>query len=254
MPKNDLNLEKPMMNAAGTLGFSPDPKSPVDYSRMGAFVTNPVSLNERTPARGERYIPFAGGFLLHTGHPNSGLSKVIQQHARRWSKSAVPVIVNLLAQDAISIGRMVQRLEGVDSVMGVEISFPPDIDPDSAYEMAVAAVGELPVILRVPFESSLVLAEIVAAVGISAISLSAPRGALADKMGELVSGRLYGPAIFPQALVAIQNLASIGIPIIGAGGVYHLNDVTAMLSIGAIAVQLDAVLWQGGINNEKIIA
>ena len=245
MSKIDLLLDKPLMNAAGTLGFSPDPKSAVDVAQFGAFITNPVSSLPRTPAKGERFISYTGGFLLHTGHPNPGLRKVIQQHARRWAQSPVPVIVHLLAQSDDSLRRMVERLEGIEEVMGVEVGLPPEIDADQAYAMAVAALGELSVIVKLPFERCEELALGMAELNISAISLSAPRGVLPDKNGDLISGRLYGPAIFPQVLSAIKILNGLGIPVIGSGGVYTQRDMDAMLAAGAMAVQLDAVLWRG---------
>ena len=73
--KYELPFRSPFLNAAGSLGFAPDPHSPLDLSRLGAFITNPVSSQPRTPASGPRYLPFSGGFLLHTGHPNPGLTR-----------------------------------------------------------------------------------------------------------------------------------------------------------------------------------
>jgi dihydroorotate dehydrogenase len=35
----------------------------------------------------------------------------------------------------------------------------------------------------------------------------------------------------------------LGLPIIGAGGVYTKEKADAMLSVGALAVQVDAALW-----------
>ena len=252
MPKSDLYFSTPILNAAGILGFSPDPKNPVDFTRLGAFVTNPVSWAPRTPARCDRYLPFPGGFLLHTGYPNPGFKTIIRQHARRWARSPAPVFVHLLAQEPAALRRMVQRLEGVDGVMGVEIGLPPEIDPGLAYEMGMAAVGELASIMRLPFESvtganeSSTLLDVIMGTGVNAVSLAPPRGTLAGADGSLVSGRLYGPGLFPQALAAVKRLVDLGIPTIGAGGVYSHAEADCMLAAGALAVQLDAVLWRGG--------
>ncbi len=245
--KRELDLQHPWMNAAGVLGFSPDPKSPVEISQLGAFVTHPVSYQPRTPARGTRFIPFPGGFLLHTGYPNPGLSAVLKKHTRRWARSPIPVIVHLLAREAATLRAMVERLEGVDNVIGVEIGLPPDVHPDLAREMVRAAQGELPVIARIPFSCTAELTEALVEAGASAVSLAPARGLLPDASGELVTGRLYGPAIFPPALAAVQALAATGLPIIGAGGVYTAENAEAMLSAGAVAVQIDAALWRGGI-------
>ena len=230
------------MNAAGTLGFAPDIKGPMDFSQLGAFVTNPVSSGPRTPAKGERFKTYPGGFLLHSGLPNPGLSAAIKQYRKRWANSPVPVIVHLLATEPSGLARMVERLEGIEGIMGTEIGLPPEIDPQTAFDFAQAAIGELPAILRLPLEQADELVQIVLEAGVSAISLGAPRGLL-DGM----SGRMYGPAVFPLALRAVEKLARAGNPIIGAGGVYNPENVKSMLDAGALAVQIDTALWRGGI-------
>jgi dihydroorotate dehydrogenase len=62
----------------------------------------------------------------------------------------------------------------------------------------------------------------------------------------MVSGRLYGPGLFPQAAAAVLKMAALGIPAIGAGGIYSREQADKLLSAGAVAVQLDGVLWRGG--------
>jgi dihydroorotate dehydrogenase (NAD+) catalytic subunit len=242
MPKNDLYLEPPLMNAAGTLGFAPDLRSPVDLSRLGAFVTNPISHRPRTPARGRRFAAYPGGFLLHSGLPNLGLSTTIKRYRKRWARSPIPIIVHLLAMEPSSLAWMIEKVESIEAVMGVEVGLPPDIDLDTAFVFTQAALGELPVILRLPLEQADELAQVVIEAGASAISLSAPRGTL-----ESLTGRMYGPSVFPLALRAVKKLAGRGFPIIGAGGVYHSEDIESMLIAGALAVQVDTILWRSGI-------
>jgi dihydroorotate dehydrogenase (NAD+) catalytic subunit len=112
--------------------------------------------------------------------------------------------------------------------------------------MVRSAAGELPVLARLPLERILELAETAISAGAAAISLCPPRGVLPDSDGKLLRGRLYGPALFPLALAAVQALARSGLPVIGACGVYQPEDIEAMLAAGALAVQLDSVLWRGG--------
>jgi len=109
---------------------------------------------------------------------------------------------------------------------------------------AHAAGGELPVILRLPFENALELAPAAIQAGAMAVSLAPPRGICLAPGGALLQGRLYGPAIFPLALRLVQELARLGIPTIGAGGVYTRDQYDIMLSLGAMAVQIDATLWK----------
>ncbi len=244
MHKSSLFFSHPVMNAAGMLGFSPEPRLHGESGAMGAFLTNPISLLSRTPAHGVRYLPFPGGFLLHTGFPNPGLEAVLRRHVPRWERSSIPVIVHLLGQGIDELASMALRLEGVPGVMGLELGFPKDADGELVKVFVEAACGELPVIARLPVNQAVALAPVALAAGATAVSLGAPRGVLPLPGGRLLEGRLYGPALFPQALAAVRSLAQAGIPGIGAGGVYTHDQVQTMLAAGALAVQLDAVLWR----------
>lgn len=246
MPKFDLHFDPPLMNAAGTLGFVPDAHSAVDWARLGAFVTNPISRLPRTPAKGARFLAYPGGFLLHTGHPNPGLAGALRRYASAWVESPLPVVVHLLAQNPAELAEMIERLEMIPGVRGVEVGLPADATPGFAYQMARAAFGELPIMLRIPLDGSRELARTAADAGIATVSLGQPRGTLLDEDNKLVSGRLYGPAIFPQVLRAVQAVSTMGLAVIGGGGVYDSFQVETMLKAGASAVQVGASLWKRG--------
>lgn len=248
MPKHDLSIDPPIMNAAGSLGFSPDLHGGVDWRSLGAFVTNPISLLPRTPANGRRYAAFAGGFLLHTGYPNPGFDKALRLYARHWSRSPIPVVVHLLASAAAELSTMTRRLEMVEGIVGLEIGVSSEASPEQVVALARAASGELPVIVRLPMERAAALARHAIEAGASAISLAPPRGAYPVEAGPLLEGRMYGPAILPLALKAVKELAMAGIPVIGAGGVYTREHCEAMRVAGARAVQVDSALWLSGGN------
>ncbi|RPI82994.1 MAG: hypothetical protein EHM41_16995, partial [Chloroflexi bacterium] len=214
MSKYDLSFSPPIMNAAGFLGFSPSTHSSLDLSQLGAFVTNPVSLEPRTPAGGTRCISFPGGFLLHTGHPNPGLKSVINRHSVRWKRSNIPIIVHVLGQGIDETARVIHKLEEIEGVGGVELGLPPGIDPSSATALVRAARGEFPLIVRLPLEDAQGFTRVLKESDVSAFSLSAPRGALLDSEKKLVYGRIYGPALFPQVLASVKTLARGGVPII----------------------------------------
>jgi dihydroorotate dehydrogenase (NAD+) catalytic subunit len=252
--KYDLVFAPPIMNTAGSLGFAPDPRGQIDLGRLGAFVTNPVSLRRRDPAQGTRYLPYPGGFLLHTGHPNPGLKSVIKRYRDRWGRAPLPVLVHLLVQDEDETARMVERLEGLAGVIaGLELGLPPWAETDMAVAMTQAAIGELPVVVRLPFERAAELATAIAgAAEAAAFSLGAPRGAQADVDGTVIHGRLYGPGVFPLALGAVQAVQEAGLPVIAAGGVYQPEQIETLLAAGASGVQLDAVLWRGGWGNVAV--
>jgi len=240
--KRDLYFSKPIMNAAGTLGFTPDLRAPVPWDDFGAFVTNPLSLRPRTAAAQPALIEYPGGFLLHTGLPNPGFDSVLKKYSRRWLDSSLPIIVNLMADRPEETQQMVRHLEEVENVMAVELGFAPLLADDIILLVLEMCLGELPLIFSLPTEQVLSLGPRLMDNGAVAISLSMPRGALM-KDSVLVTGRLYGPSLFPQTLEVVHSAAKIGIPIIGAGGVYTVSEAQDLLIAGALAVQMDAGLW-----------
>ncbi len=252
--KRDLYFSKPLMNAAGTLGFAPDTQTReiLETSQIfGAFVTNPLSRRPRQPAAKPEVIEYPGGFLLHTGLPNSGFNTTLKKYASRWDKSDLPVIVHLMADRAEETQYMVQALEMQENVMAAELGFAPLLAEDILLLTLEMCLGELPLIFSLPIEQVLSLGPRLIQEGAQAISIAAPRGALTTEhsslnTGKLITGRLYGPSLFPRALETVYSAARIGLPIIGAGGVWSRENAEAMISAGALAVQVDAALWNPG--------
>ena len=245
MPKKEFIFRAPLLNAAGSLGYAPKPEGPIALDLLGAFITNPLSLSPRKPARGPRLLPHPGGFLLHTGHPNPGLKAALRTYSSRWDRASLPILVHLLAETPSAIARAVERLEEVDGVAGLELSIPPDETAAGMLALIQAAVGELPVMLQLPLDRAQSLAWEAASSGVAALSLGPPRGALPGPEGALIQGRLYGPALLPHTLAAVEALHSLALPLIAGCGIYGESDVQACLEAGAAAVQLDAVLWKG---------
>lgn len=245
MFKQDLTFSSPYMNAAGTLGFAPDFRAPAPWGSFGAFVTNPLSLRPRKPTTNPSLIEYPGGFLLHTGLPNPGLNDVIKKYARHWADSRLPVIVHLMADRPDETMRMVQSLEELENIAAVELGFAPLLADDIILLTVEMSLGELPLIVSLPAEQVLSIGLRVMQKGAAAISLATPRGMLTAGDGQLTTGRLSGPALFPQALLTVRDAVGANLPIIGAGGVGIKENADAMLSVGALAVQVDASLWKG---------
>jgi dihydroorotate dehydrogenase (NAD+) catalytic subunit len=253
MSKRDLTLRKPLMNAADTLGFAPDFHASVPWNDFGAFITNPISLRMRTAASQTAVIEYPGGFLMHTGLPNPGLNATLKKHARRWNDSPLPIIVHLMADRPEETKQMVQSLENMENIMAVELGFAPLLADDILSLTLEMCIGELPLIFCLPSEQILSLGPRLIDSGAGAISIAAPRGALPhltpnpspERRGEIIEGRLFGPSLFPQSLEIVHSAAKLGLPIIGAGGVYSKANADTMISVGALAVQMDSALWRG---------
>jgi dihydroorotate dehydrogenase (NAD+) catalytic subunit len=199
-------------------------------------------------------VEYPGGFLLHTGLPNPGLAAAVKKYAHKWADSSLPIIVHLMADRPEETARMVETLENLENVMAAELGFAPLLTDDIILTSVKMAMGELPLIVSLPMEDAVRLAPRVIEAGAAAVSLSAPRGTLnltpapsPERRGEMITGRLYGPSVFPQSLEIVRRLAGAGVPVIGGGGVYKREQAEVMKEAGAMAVQLDAVLWRGGM-------
>lgn len=252
MPKFDLEFTSPLMNAAGSLGFTPDFWDPQSASRFGAFITNPVSLNRREPAKGTRLLQYPGGILIHSGHPNPGLRTVLKKYSSRWQRSLVPVLVHLLYDGIENANKSLRILEEAASVSGVEMGLPSELEYAEMEKIIYSLVSELPVIIRLPIDTleSLTANRLALLTDkFIAVSFGPARGTLSDPDGQFVSGRLYGPAFFPRTLAMTRRFSEMGIPVIAGGGIYNQAQVQDLLRAGAIAVQLDTVLWRGGLTS-----
>lgn len=263
MLRQELYLDTPWMNAAGTLGFAPPAGGPPPADRpppagspptlfgsfpqpLGVFVTNPISIGPRSPAAGRGLHTFPGGVLLHSGLPNPGLSRVLRRYGERWKQSPLPVWAHLFGSSPDEINQMVRRLEGREGVVAIELGLPPAVRDDAALAYVEAAYGELPLVVHLPLTSA---GEpwlgALPGLGASAISLGAPRGALPGPSGSSDNGRMYGPALFPLMMAAVQSARRLGLPVIAGAGIYRRADAQALFGAGASAVQLDTVLWRG---------
>src|SRR5512139_3564777 len=205
--KRDLYFSKPLMNAAGTLGFAPDTRNGISLNSFGAFVTNPFSLRPRSPAAKPAVVEYTGGFLFHTGLPNPGLRAGMKKYSARWSRSDLPVIVHLMADRPEETQRMVRMLETEENVMAAELGFAPLLANDLILMTLEMCLGEVPLIFSLPVEQVLSLGPRLIQEGAQAISIAAPRGALMTD--HLVTGRLYGPSLFPQTLETVYSAAKI---------------------------------------------
>ncbi len=143
---------------------------------------------------------------------------------------------------------MTKRLEGLENVLAVELSFAPLLSDDIVLLAIEMCQGELPVIIGLAPEQVLRIGSRAMKAGAAAVSLAPPRGSL-GRGGDRLSGRLFGPAVLPGSLEVIRSAAGMGLTCIGAGGLFTEGDVEAMLEAGASAVQIDTALW---LPREKI--
>ncbi|MBN1921263.1 MAG: hypothetical protein JW892_08470 [Anaerolineae bacterium] len=252
--KFGLPIATPVLPAAGVFGYGDAYRDLVDYRCLGALVTHPVSLHPRRAAYPPRIAVRGEHLLIHTGHPNPGLSAILRQYRDLWERLGVPVILHVLAGTSAEMAEVMDKLSGETAIQGIELG----LDEHTSVEKALALLrsiclnSDLPVIVRVPFVGVSALASPLAEAGADALTLtSPPRGLLPlseasdDEPLPLMRGRLYGPAVFPLLLQQLSYwIPRLPVPVIACGGITSIADARACLALGAVAVQLDAVVWR----------
>ena len=247
--KRGLHLANPVMNAAGVLGFGAEYRRLVDFGTLGAFVTNALTATMRTPARPPNGVALPEGVLLHTGLPNPGVASALRQYAPEWRRLdalGVPVIVHLAATTPAEVQRSVERLEREEAVSGLELGLRDDVTASEVLQLVGAAIGNLPLLVQVPFGRAPELALSITRAGADALGVSAPPRVSVEVNGQMVTGRRYSPADFAEALAAVKLAVEMapGLPVVGAGGIWDVEQARAMLAAGAAAVQVDAAAWR----------
>lgn len=261
--KFGLPIASPVMPAAGAFGYGDTYHDLVDLRVLGALVTNPVSLNPREGARGQRIAVHGDHFVAHTGLPNPGVQRVLRHYRQMWERLPIPVIVHLIATTPAETAKAAERLSGIPNVAGIELGLVDNITPQRALNLldAARADGDLPVIVRVPFTSVDALAPLLANHGADALTLTAPPRAVLpvldapedSEVRRYLRGRLYGTALFPLLLNVLARWCSkLPVPVIACGGIASLQDAIACLELGATALQIDALLWRDPVILQRI--
>lgn len=248
--KTGLPLPGPVMPAAGAVGWGDEYRGLVDYSALGALVTNPVSWRPRCATHEPRLSARGDLLLVHTGLPNPGLPVVLRRWREVWARLECPVIVHLVGTTAADVAEACDRLAQAPEVAGVELGLGDDTTLQKALALLRAArrVDGQPLLVRVPFGGVETLALPLAEAGADALTLTAPpRGLLpvgSDGTG-LVRGRLYSPALFPLLLQTLSRwVQRLPVPVVACGGIASAADARACLTLGATAIQVDALLWR----------
>jgi dihydroorotate dehydrogenase (NAD+) catalytic subunit len=143
-------------------------------------------------------------------------------------------------------------------VAGIELGLPDSLTKEEAIDIIVAArqTSGLPLIAKLPLWKATALAVHIADRDtIDALTVAAPPRGTVWHHGRAITGRLYGPATFPQALWVLRQVATLidgKVPLIGCGGVHCAHDALAMLQAGAVAVQVDSYVWKDPIGFSQL--
>jgi dihydroorotate dehydrogenase (NAD+) catalytic subunit len=247
--KAPLVLPYPVMNAAGTFGYGDVFERLYRVDLLGAVVTNPTSWSHRSPAKNSRVFSKDGGALIHSGMPNPGLLRVIKDYDNFWAMLSAPVIMHIISKNVDEIRRMCGKLEETSSIQAIEFGIDDETGWSDAAEWVrtVVRAYDKPVLVRIPFSTSIDVARAVVDSGADAIVCAAPpTGIEGDpRSGALTRGRLYGAQVKPLVLRMVDLLRRRfeKLTVIGCGGINSSSDARDYINVGANGVQLDAAMW-----------
>jgi dihydroorotate dehydrogenase (NAD+) catalytic subunit len=248
--KQGLSLKGPVVAATGVMGYGDTYRRLVPMDALGALITNPMTAHPRRGSDPPRVARIPGGLLMHTGLHNPGVAAVIRRHLKSWERSPVPVIAHVVGVSVQETISCVEQLSRLEVVAGVELGLPDSLPMEEAIDTITAArtACDLPLIVKLPLWRASDLATCVVDLGgADALTVAAPPRGTVWQQGRAITGRLYGPATFPQALWVLCQVAALingAVPLIGCGGVHSASDALAMLEAGAVAVQIDSYVWK----------
>ena len=254
-----IELQNPVMPAAGTFGYGEEYASLIDLNRLGAIVTKGISLKPQEGNLPPRIWETPGGMLNSIGLHNVGIEAFIQQKLPFLRRFKVPVIVNFFGYTIDEYAEAARRLSTLQGVAALEANLScPNIKAGGIHFGCTATSvvqitknlvtsSNLTIIVKLSSQVSNIKEIALAAEGegAEAITLINTVPAMAidlecqkPVLGGITGG-LSGPAIKPIALKAVWDAASaVKIPIIGVGGIMNYRDALEFLMAGATAIQV----------------
>lgn len=256
----NLRLKNPVMTASGTFGYGLEFTPYGRLEELGAIVVKGLSLKPRKGNPMTRIAETPCGMLNAIGLQNIGVEKFLKDKLPLLPWMDVPVVVNLYAQSAEEFGELASVLSSEPGVAALEVNIScPNVRQGGlqfGQEPAAAArvtetvkkyAGSKPVILKLsPNVADIkVIARAVESAGCDIISLINTLGGMAvdirTRKPLLANkfGGLSGPAVKPVALKMVYEVCmTVGIPVIGLGGISTPRDILEFILVGASAVQV----------------
>ena len=259
-----LALEHPVINGSGTFdviaarrtfGEALDDAFP-----FSAFVSKTITLSPRAGNPPPRLWEAPSGLINSIGLPNPGLQVYMDRDLPELSKLPVPLITNVMGstiEEFVQLAEACQEREEIGAIE-LNVSCPNvktglDIGADPAalgrLVTAVRPITSKPVIVKLTPNCADVVACAAAAAdaGADALSLINTLRAMALAPKTLQSthfptrpwlgggtGGLSGAAVRAVALAQVAAVArSVGIPVVGMGGVQSARDARDLLDVGA---------------------
>lgn len=273
-----LQLANPTLTCSGTCGYANEYADFMDLSRLGAFVTKSITLEERPGNEPTRIVETRAGMLNAIGLANVGLQRFLKEKVPLLQKMPCPVIVNVAGHSVDDYTSASAAMDSLECVAGVELNVScPNVkdglvfgtDPKRLRSLVTEVkrvVPTKPLIVKLSPNVDDITATARAAVdgGADILSLVNTFTAMAVDINTRkprlanVTGGLSGPAIKPIALHLVSRVyrsvaQGAEVPIIGMGGIQYWQDAVEFILAGASAVAVGTALFIDPATPNKIV-
>lgn len=265
------------MTCSGTCGYAFEYADFMDLSRLGAFVTKSITLEERAGNEPTRIVETRAGMLNAIGLANVGLKRFLAEKVPQLQEMPCPVVVNVAGHSYDDYVETCGAMNAIDCVQSVELNVScPNVSDGLTFGTNPGRLKELvaqvkkvlpkkPLMVKLSPNVEDVVATARGAIDGGAdiltlvntftamsIDIHKRRPRLAN-----VTGGLSGPAIKPIAVHMVSRLyrniaKSAGVPIVGMGGVQTWQDAAEFVLAGASAVAIGTALFVDPATPNKI--
>lgn len=258
-----VTFKNPVVTASGTFGFGREYGQFFDLSQLGGICCKGLTLHPREGNPAPRIAETPMGILNSVGLQNPGVDAFIEHELPFLRQYNVNVIANISGNTPEEYGIMCEKLSGAGvDMIEVNISCPNvkagglayGTRPELAAEVTNIAKSHasVPIIVKLsPNVTDITeIARAVADAGADVLSLiNTLRGMRIDvntrrPILRMNTGGLSGPAVLPIAVRMVWEVANtIGLPILGMGGVSTGEDAAQLMLAGASVVAVGTTLF-----------
>ena len=259
-----FTMANPIVTASGTCGYGRELAEFYDLSALGAFTVKSITLEKRLGNPTPRIAECVGGMLNSIGIQSQGVKHFIEHDLPLLRQYRVPIIVSIAGNTVDDFPKLAALLDREEGISALELNLScPNLETGCAFgmdpEVAGRIVQEVKSSTRLPVIPKLTpnvadirtVAQSVEASGADAITMINTLIGMAidiqtqkPKLGNIIGG-LSGPAIKPVAVRMVWDVyKSVGIPIIGMGGVMTWEDAIEFILAGATAVGVGTALFR----------
>ena len=248
----------PVLTASGCGGTGRDLAAYGELRGLGGFVTRSVTRLARPGSAAPRLVESPSGLVNAIGLQNPGIEAFLHDELPPLLDSGAAVVVSIAGHSLGEYAELARTVGRADGVTGVEVNLSvPDpagsgvLDAREPFQAAsvvgscrrdLAAGVVLLAKLRTDVGRVVETARAVVDAGADAVVVG---NALPAAMPDGRAGGLSGPAIRPQALRCVAEVAG-ALPdatVVGCGGIMDALDARAFLAAGARAVQVGTALF-----------